>query len=135
MRAILLKKNSISFAEKRAMLGFLQWQAVIAVVLMVVTAVWLGKEAAFSVLLGALITLVPNVLLAIFIFMRAATRSIKQVVRSCYVGEIIKILLIAAMMLFILRTFAIQIGSFLIGLIGTYLVYFFSPVILKQNGC
>lgn len=135
MHAILLKKNTISKKEKRAMINFLLCQAIVALALVILSVFFLGKGAAKSVFFGALVTLVPNIVLAFFMFMRATKRSAKQVVKACYVGEVIKILLIAGMMLFILHSFAVQMGPFFLGFLGTYLVYVFSPVILKKSCC
>ena len=115
------------------MISFLKWQATVAVILIVIAAVWFGEAIAQSVFFGALVTLVPNVFLAVYVFMRATKRTANQVVKACYIGEAMKLALIALMMLFILHTFAVQMGPFLIGLMGTYLVYVFSPVILKKN--
>ena len=133
MHAILLKKKTISQTEKRAMIHFIKWQAIVAMALVAVSAIGFSKSSAQSVFLGALVTLVPNVFLAVYIFMRAAKRTANEVVKACYIGEAIKIVLIALMMLFILHAFAVQMGPFLIGLMGTYLVYVFSPIILKKN--
>ena len=135
MHAILLKKKTISQTEKRAMLSFLQWQTIVAILLIAISALMFDGGVARSVFFGASVVLLPNIVLAVYIFVRAAERTAQQVVRACYIGEVIKLGLIAGMMIFILRTFTVQMGSFLIGLIGTYLVYVFSPVILKKNRC
>ena len=134
MLAVLSKKNTISRAEKKSVIVFLKWQLMVAVCLVALSAVCFNSAVAQSVLMGTLITVVPNVFLAIYLFIRAEKRTAKQVMRACYVGELFKLALIAIMMVLMLHFFKIAFLAFLLGFIGTYIVYWMAPLILKQSG-
>ena len=55
MHAILLKKNTISKKEKRAMINFLLCQAIVALALVILSVFFLGKGATKSVFFGRLL--------------------------------------------------------------------------------
>lgn len=133
MRAFLTKKNTISRSEKAAVYLFLKWQCIIALFLVVGASIVFSHQLALSVLLGCAVTILPNIALACFLFMCAKKRSSKQTVRACYVGELLKLVLIAIMMVVILRFFHVQFGPFLVGFFGTYMLYWMAPIILRQG--
>jgi ATP synthase protein I len=69
------------------------------IALMVVTGsalIILGTVSAYSVLLGGLISIVPNAYFASKVFRHTGARAMEQIVRSAYLGEIIKLALTGA---------------------------------------
>ena len=60
------------------------------------TLVLLGTVSAYSVLLGGVITMVPNAYFASKVFRHTGARAMEQIVRSAYLGEIIKLALTGA---------------------------------------
>jgi ATP synthase protein I len=69
------------------------------IVLMVVTGsalMLLGTVSAYSVLLGGMISIIPNAYFASKVFRHSGARAMEQIVRSAYLGEIIKLALTGA---------------------------------------
>jgi ATP synthase protein I len=54
----------------------------------------LGGVLAYSVLLGGLISLIPNTGFAILVFRQGGARAMGAVVRNAYLGELMKLVLI-----------------------------------------
>lgn len=52
-----------------------------------------GTVVAYSVFLGGLISIVPSTCFALMIFRHSGPRAIEKVVRSAYIGETIKLVL------------------------------------------
>jgi ATP synthase protein I len=61
-----------------------------------VVFVTLGAVTAGSVLLGGIISILPNAYFAHCVFRHAGARSIEKAVRSTYQGELIKLLMMGA---------------------------------------
>lgn len=103
--------------EKIAMSRFLLLQLLVATILSaVVWFIWNGK-ASLSVLCGGLLVVIPNFVLAIYLFIR---------VNSIYVGEALKIMLTGLLLVLLLHFVDVALAPLLLGLLGTYSVYFFS---------
>lgn len=56
----------------------------------------LGKVSAYSVLLGGLISIIPNAYFAAKVFSQSGARAMETVVRNAYLGEFIKLALMGA---------------------------------------
>ena len=84
-----------------------------------------GRITAGSVLLGGLIALVPNIFLAIYLFAFINHSDARKTMIACYTGEALKLILIIILMILALHFFSINLPAFLVGLMGTYLVYIF----------
>lgn len=124
--------NEISQKEKRAVKRFLFAQGCVVVILSTAAEFFYGKITAISVLIGGLIAWMPNIFLAIYMFTGINQKNARKTVVSSYVGELLKLLLIVFLMVIALRFFNIILLPFLIGLMGTYVVYSFALVWLKK---
>ncbi len=71
-------------------------QTTVLVVLMVGALVVLGMVSAYSLLLGGMISIIPNAYFASKVFRHTGARAMEQIVRSAYLGEIIKLALTGA---------------------------------------
>jgi ATP synthase protein I len=56
----------------------------------------LGGVLAYSVLLGGLISLIPNTGFAFLVFRQSGARAVGAVVRNAFVGELMKLVLVGA---------------------------------------
>jgi ATP synthase protein I len=56
----------------------------------------MGRILAYSVLLGGLISLIPNAWFASLVFRHSGARAMGAVVRSAYLGELMKLVMIGA---------------------------------------
>ena len=68
-------------------------QSAAALLLALVTLLVLGKIAAYSVLLGGLISVVPNAYFAHMVFRYSGARAVEKVVQSAFLGEAVKLVL------------------------------------------
>jgi ATP synthase protein I len=61
-----------------------------------ISLVVLGTVSAYSVLLGGLISIIPNAYFAAKVFSQTGARAMETVVRNAYLGEFIKLALMGA---------------------------------------
>lgn len=115
--------------EKRAMMLFFVIQCVIAIVLFVLAAYVWGLSIGFSVLQGGVLAIIPAFLLGLWFLYRSPSSSTP--LRDLYLGEFVKILLIALMFLLMLRYGDVKLLPFLAGFCGTYAAYFVAPLFMK----
>ena len=59
-------------------------------------SLFLGRVFAYSVLLGGLISLIPNTWFASLVFRHSGARAVGAVVRNAYLGELMKLVMIGA---------------------------------------
>ncbi|PCH62512.1 MAG: F0F1 ATP synthase subunit I [SAR86 cluster bacterium] len=71
-------------------------QTATALLLAVLMLLIMGREMAYSALIGGLICAIPNAYFAMKTFMYTGARSVDKMVRSIYTGEAVKLLLTAA---------------------------------------
>jgi len=71
-------------------------QLIILLVLAVLAQLILGTVVAYSVLLGGLLSLVPNAYFAYKVTRHAGARATDRMVRSAYIGEVMKLALTGA---------------------------------------
>lgn len=109
--------------EKVAIRRFLQRQLLVAMCLTVLAAFLGGFNFARSTFFGGLLVVVPNIFLAIYLFIH---------VNSIYIGEMLKIILMGLLLVLLLHYFNIALAPLLLGLIGTYAVYFFSRRMINE---
>lgn len=55
-----------------------------------------GRVGAYSVILGGLVSIIPNAYFGRMVFRHAGARAIETVVKSAYVGEVVKLILMGA---------------------------------------
>lgn len=129
MRAIFCRhpnKKTIFSREKTALKRFLFWQLIAAVIISAMVRVLWSSSAATSALFGSTLALLPNVFLVILLFASTKHASSRKIVRACYMGEVLKIILIALLFMVMLRVYDVMLEPLLIGFGGTYGVYWMS---------
>jgi len=90
-------KSSINSGAKRQALRLIVLQGLIALLISLVNALFVGKIAAYAGLVGGLICVLPNICFAHVAFKHGGARAAKQIVSSFYWAEAIKLLLTAAL--------------------------------------
>lgn len=110
--------------EKIIVTRFLQWQFGIAACLSVAVGMLWNFSAATSTVLGSLLAIIPNIFFAMVFFAEKSATSSKKIVAAFYVGETLKIFLIAALLVLMLHVFDVKLAPLLLGFCGTYAVYF-----------
>lgn len=80
----------------RAPIRYLATVQAIATLLLAGGALAISGVAAYSVLLGGLISLIPNAGFASLVFRHSGARAMGAVVRNAYLGELMKLMMIGA---------------------------------------
>ena len=71
-------------------LRLITWQAMIGLIPVVLFAFFSGTPALFAAFYGLTICLITNFIFAILLFRYSGAQAMKQVVRSLYLGEVVK---------------------------------------------
>lgn len=101
---------------------FLMWQFIVTVCLTVIVGLLWGYLAARATFFGGLLAVIPNIFLSTYLYWRPS---------SIYVGEMLKIILTGTLLVLLLHWVTVAFAPLLIGLLGTYAVYFFSGLLIK----
>lgn len=127
-----LKASALLAAKKRAVFRFIALQLALVFFLSVGIYLVYGGLYAYSFLLGAMASVIPNLYMAWRVFGHAGTRAAKDVVRSFYRGEagklVLTALILTAIFIFIKPLAA---GALFIGFGIAILSHWLSPLLLK----
>ena len=108
---------------QRAVFRLAGWQ-VIVTGLVAAAAGWLsGSESALSAGTGGGIGVVAGLYQALRMFRINGARSPANIMRGVYIGEALKIALTVALMIAAIRILQVEFLPFIVGYIGTYVVY------------
>ena len=92
-------------------------QSLAAVAITLVLSVWLGKTAAYSALVGAIIAIVPNFYLARRLLGRGPGATPSESLRGIYTGELLKVAFTIALFVIAIRlldvVFLMVVASYL----------------------
>ena len=117
---------------QHAMMRLLAAQSLAAVALSSILGVWLGKTAACSALVGAVIAIVPNFYLARRLLRRGPGATPSESLRGIYTGELLKIAFTIALFVIAIRlldvVFLIVVASYLAMVAVNWLALLFIDV-------
>lgn len=113
----------------------LKTQLFTSILISLVFFLFFGKREGISALLGGLVASLPTVLFAKKMFHYQGARAAGQIVRAFYVGEVLKLLLTAALFTVVFLLYKIAPLAFFSTYIGVLMSYWFAPLIFvnKQN--
>lgn len=107
-------------------------QSLAAVAITLVLSVWLGKTAAWSALVGAIIAIVPNLYLARRLLGRGPGATPNESLRGIYTGELLKIAFTIALFVIAIRlldvVFLIVVACYLAMVMINWLALLFIDV-------
>ncbi|MBA2652928.1 MAG: ATP synthase subunit I [Tatlockia sp.] len=94
-----------------------------------------GKKEGISAILGGLVAIVPSILFANKVFRYQGARAAREIVKSFYVGEALKILSTAVLFSLVFVFYKIAPLAFFFTYIVVLMNYWFAPLIFanKQN--
>ena len=118
---------------KTAILRFFVCQLAIGATLVIAMSLLYGINASQSTLFGITAVIIPNIVLALFLFMHTGKRSARQVINDCYLGELLKLITMIIIVIIILRYFTVQFFPFWMGFLGVYSVYWFAPKLMPRQ--
>lgn len=92
-----------------------------------------GKDQALSALLGGFVGFAPSLLFAINLFKKQGARAARQIVRSFYIGEFLKI--ISSMVLFTLVFMLYKVSplAFFLTYITVVMTYWLAPLLIDKK--
>ncbi|WP_131781950.1 F0F1 ATP synthase subunit I [Legionella gresilensis] len=95
----------------------------------------LGKQAAFSAFLGGLVAFLPSVIFARKLFKYQGARAARQIVRSFYLGEFLKIISSIVLFTLVFIFFEVTPLAFFLTYIVVVMTHWFAPLLVdsKQN--
>lgn len=105
-------------------------QLIIAVILTTIVGLMLGRNAAWSAMIGGCLVIVPAIVYGLFLS-RVDPRYPRKIVRSLYLGEALKIILTGFLLIVVLHFYNARLGPLLVGLLGVYSVYFFAGCFIQ----
>jgi ATP synthase protein I len=101
--------------------------------LAVLSLVFMGVVAAQSVLLGGMVSVVPNAYFARKLFQYQGARAARQIVNSFYSGEALKLALTFVLFAIVFKFFKIVPLVFFAAYILAQMVFWFAPLIFDNN--
>lgn len=102
--------------EKMFIKRFLLWQLIVTLVLTLLIALLWNRMAALSTFFGGMLAILPNIFFTIYFLICK---------KGIYIAETLKIILTALLLVVLLHYFSVALLPLLVGLMGTYSVYFF----------
>lgn len=104
--------------------------AQVCILALVVVIAWLGwgSFTARSASLGGLASVIPGAYFAWRVFAHVDARMSKQMVRSFYVNELIKLILSVVLVITFVKAFAVSLPAFFIGFVLAQLGFWLSPL-------
>jgi len=120
----------MAIAQNQALLKLCQWQLTALLGLAAIASLF-SLVAFYSVLLGALVAIVPSLLFTRYAFRFAGARQARNVLRSFYLGELMRLL---SCLIGFAVVFNLPIEISFISLWISFLVCLFVPVVLAGSG-
>jgi F0F1-type ATP synthase assembly protein I len=108
---------------QRAAFRLAGWQVALMLVVVVIAS-WLGgRDAGMAAAIGGSIGIIAGLYQALRMFRIDASKDPEGFMRGLYIGEAVKILLTAALMIAAIRGLDVEMLPFMMGYISIYIVY------------
>lgn len=95
--------------------------------------IYMGVGATQSVLLGGMVSVVPNAYFARKLFQHQGARAARQIVNGFYTGEAFKLALTFVLFAMVFKFFKIDPLVFFAAYILAQMVFWFAPLIFDNN--
>ncbi len=109
----------------------MQW--VIIFVISIITLLVSSVQAAVSVLLGGLVSIIPNMYFARMLFKYHGAQAARKIVNSFYKGEAIKMLLTVSLFALVFKSLKVVPLAFFAGFIVAQLLIWFAPLFFDNK--
>jgi ATP synthase protein I len=108
-------------------------QLLVVLMVALIAFMVIGVIAAWSVVLGGLVSALPNAYFARKVFKYHGAQAAHKIVNSFYMGEAVKILLTFALFALIFKTLPIVPLALIFGFIVAQLMFWFAPFIFYNK--
>jgi ATP synthase protein I len=102
-------------AIRREIVRCILFPAIAVVLISLILLIFKRHEASYSVFLGGIVWVIPNGLIANWLFSNVSARAVRQIVFKFYIAEAIKLVLTAVLFIAIIKILPLSIGYFLLG--------------------
>ena|SRR3990167_1100921 len=92
-----------------------------------------GLSAATSSLLGGVVCILPNFFFAKQLLAKIHSTNPKIIVKTLFIGEVIKLLSIAILFVLVLKYIPINLVTLLAGFIGAQFAFWFAPLLFNPS--
>lgn len=106
-------------------------QCGLVVFLSAITGAIFGKWAAYSAFLGGIVCILPSYLFALIAFRYRGAHAAKDIVKSFYWGEAVKIMVTVFLFTLVFSTMKVAVGFFLLAFILVQFTFWIGPLVLK----
>lgn len=86
-----------------------------------------------SILLGGLVSIIPTLYFAWRFFASVKRGQLKYILRALYLGEFVKLLIVAVLSAVVVSFLKVNILSFMIGFVVSYLAFWIVPIWFCQQ--
>lgn len=111
----------------------LKMQLMTSGLISLVLLLFYGKDEGISAMLGGLVAIVPTIVFARKMFRFQGARAAKQIVKSFYIGEALKILLTAILFCLVFILYKVAPLAFFLTYIVVLMNYWFAPLIFANK--
>lgn len=136
MRQKLSGSSSASLARSTAywLVGL---QALLIIIIAAAVGCWIGGTTALSAFLGGSACVISNFFFArhVFAATNKTTRTVKRILANFYIGELIKLVLSAGLVLLIILFIPVSLVPLIVGFVGAQFVFWPLPLLIKLIGC
>lgn len=108
---------------RRLAFSVVLWQAVVTLVVALISYLIAGSNAAVSAALGGGISTLASLAMATLSFGSRAGADAQRVVRAFYVGEAFKLAIVIVLFVVVLRTMKVSPGALFAAYMATFFVY------------
>ncbi|KTC84712.1 ATP synthase subunit I [Legionella drozanskii LLAP-1] len=125
-------KDKLGISGVKRMLGI---QLLTSVLISLVLLAIFGKKEAMSAVIGGMVAIIPSALFARKLFQYQGARAARQIVKSFYLGEALKIMSSVILFTFVFMWLKIAPLAFFFTYIVVLMNHWFAPLIFanKQN--
>jgi ATP synthase protein I len=108
---------------RRLVFGLVLGQAGVTLVVALISYVVAGSIGALSALIGGGISTLASLVLALFAFGRGTDADAQRAVRAFYVGEALKVAIVVALFVVVLKSMKVSPGAMFAAYVATFFVY------------
>lgn len=122
------------YAPRQIIKQLVRTQVVVAIIVWAIFLVLKGDLAAKSALLGGLLAIAPNGFYAWLVFKPQRLNDPAKLARLFFIGEMLKLILIACLFVLIIKLFTISLLPLIVGLVAALSVFWLMPLVLALRG-
>lgn len=108
-------------------------QLLATLVVSVIGLAMINKQASLSIIIGGLISILPNAYFARMLFRYSGAIVAQKIVKSFYQGEAMKLLLTFSLFALVFKTFNVVPLAFMVGFMVAQLMFWFAPLIVDNK--